>query len=117
MSLPLITSTSIKGLVRSHAYGSDDPAILVADLGLSSQYIVCSKRLATDIYADNIDYSASELKQGLKDGWLILVINPTLYESLTNPIRAIRAIKSDATMDGGWYKLMIIPEWGSRRRR
>lgn len=116
MSLPHIPGTVTYGLKVSHAYSTDDPAILAADFGPDSLYILCSKRLAVDIYANNPDYDTSLLKQGLKDGWLILVINPTLYESLSNPLRAIRAIKSNETIENGWYRLRVIPEFGSRRR-
>jgi hypothetical protein len=115
VSLPNITSTVTYGKSDTHAYMDDDPAILAADFGVDSQYIVCSKQLATDIYAKNASYDSLQLKRGLKDGWLVLIINPDLYESLSNPLAAIRAIKSDATIDEGWYRLMIIPEWGSRR--
>jgi hypothetical protein len=115
MSLPEITSIITTGTPVSHAYMDDDPAILCADFGADSQYVVCSKKLAADIYKKNIDYDIALLKQGLKDGWLILIINPTLYDSLSNPLAAIRAIKSDVAIDDGWYWLLIIPEYGSRR--
>ena len=115
MSLPTITSTITTGKAITHSYMDDDPAILCAEFGADSQYIVCSKKLATDIYKKNIDYDIALLKQGLKDGWLILVINPTLFDTLSNPLAAIRAIKSDATIDADWYRLLIIPEYGSRR--
>lgn len=115
MSLPIITSTVTYGRRDTHAYMDDDPAILAADFGTDSQYVVCSKKLAADIYAKNPSYDGPQLKRGLKDGWLKLVISPDLYESLSNPLAAIRAIKSDAAIDEGWYHLMIIPEWGSRR--
>ena len=115
MTLPYIPGTVTYGRKVSHAYGTDDPAIIMADFGTDSLYILCSKRLAVDVYANNPDYDTALLKQGLKDGWLILVINPTLYESLSNPLTAIRAIKSDAVIDDGWYKLIVIPEWGKRR--
>jgi len=77
--------------------------------------VVCSKRLAVDIYAKNASYDIAHLKRGLTDGWLILLINPELYVSMSNPLAAIRAAKSDEVIPSGWYRLLVIPEWGSRR--
>jgi hypothetical protein len=115
MSLPTITSTVTYGRRSTHAYLDDDPAILAADFGVDSQYIVCSKKLAGAIYGKNPSYDAAHLKLGLKDGWLKLAINPDLYETLGNPLAAIRAVKAEEALGEGWYRLYIIPEWGSRR--
>ena len=114
MSLPKITSTTTYGKKNTHAYMGDDPAILAADFGADSQYIVCSKKLAAAIYGQNPSYDAALLKQGLKDGWLRLVINPDLFESLSNPLAAIRAVKQGESRGAGWYRLLIIPEWSRR---
>jgi hypothetical protein len=59
-----------------------------------------------------VSYDTAHLKQGLKDGWLILIINPDFFASLSNPLAAVRAIKSDDPIDDGWYRLTIIPEFG-----
>jgi hypothetical protein len=115
LSLPEIKNTVSYGKDVSHAYMTDDPAILLADFGGSNaMYIVCSKQLATDIYAKNTSYSPAQLKLGLTDGWLILVFNPTLFESRRNPFDGIKAIMANTTIEDGWYMLRIIPEYGPK---
>ncbi|GAB6265508.1 MAG: hypothetical protein STSR0001_09530 [Methanothrix sp.] len=59
-------------------------------------------------YVMSVD--TEHLKKGLADGWLILIINPDFFASLSNPLAAVRAIKKDDSMDEGWYRLTIIPE-------
>ncbi|WP_333655347.1 hypothetical protein [Methanothrix soehngenii] len=93
------------------AYGDEEQAVIGAYFyGGEGKYFVASKRLATDILSSNVSYDTAHLKQGLKDGWLILIINPDLFASLSNPLAAVRAIKSDDPIDDGWYRLTIIPE-------
>lgn len=95
------------------AYGDNAQAVIGAYFyGGEGRYFVASKRLATDILKSNVSYDTEHLKQGLKDGWLILIINPDFFASLSNPLAAVRAIKSDDTIDAGWYRLTIIPEFG-----
>jgi hypothetical protein len=116
MALPLIESTVTFGRSPSFAYGSDNPAILTGDFGpVNSQYVVCSKRLAVDIFNKNRDYDAEHLARGLKDGWLRLIFNPTIYDSASNKLTAIRAVKTVDPVDAGWFRLLIIPQWGRRR--
>ncbi len=101
------------------AYGDEDSAILIAQFGLNgadSRYIVCSSRLASDIYANNLDYDASVLRRGLDDGWLILTIDPPKFKTSRNPLTAIQAIKSTETIPSGQYRLFIIPPFSSHRR-
>jgi hypothetical protein len=93
------------------AYGDDGRAVVGAYFyGGEGKYFVASKRLAIDILSSNVTYDAAHLKQGLKDGWLILIINPDFFASLANPLAAVRAIKSDDPIDDGWHRLTIIPE-------
>ena len=95
------------------AYGDNDQAVIGAYFyGGEGKYFVASKRLAIDILSSNVSYDTTHLKQGLKDGWLILIINPDFFASLSNPLAAVRAIKSDDPIDDGWYRLTIIPEFG-----
>jgi hypothetical protein len=116
MTLPQIKHNITRGRQNTHAYMDDDPAIVGGAFGATdSLYIVCSKKLAVAIYGQNPSYDAVLLKRGLKDGWLKLIINPDLFESLSNPLASIRAIKAEEAIGTGWYKLLIIPEWGSRR--
>ncbi len=93
------------------AYGDDEQAVIGAYFyGGDGKYFVTSKRLAIDILNSNVSYDTTHLKQGLKDGWLILIINPDFFASLSNPLAAVRAIKTDDPIDAGWYRLTIIPE-------
>lgn len=95
------------------AYGGDAQAVIGAYFyGGDGKYFVASKRLATDILSSNVSYDTAHLKQGLKDGWLTLIINPDFFASLSNPLAAVRAIKTDDPIDEGWYRLTIIPEFG-----
>jgi hypothetical protein len=114
MSLPHINSTVTHGRQNTHGYMDDYPALLAADFGVDSLYIICSKRLATDVYAKWAD-RATQLQRGLKDGWLILIFNPTIFESMTDKMKAFRAINAVAAIDEGWYRTYIIPEWGVRK--
>ena len=109
-----LTNSITLGASTTLAYGTDDPAIFRAEFGADSKYIVVSSRLAADIVAGNVDYSPAHLKQGLIDGWLILVINPDLFTSLTDPLKAVRAIKSDEEIEEGWFRMFIAPEFGKR---
>jgi hypothetical protein len=95
------------------AYGDNDQAVIGAYFyGGEGKYFVASKRLAIDILSSNVTYDTAHLKQGLKDGWLILIINPDFFASLSNPLAAVRAIKTDDPIDDGWHRLTIIPEFG-----
>lgn len=105
--------TLISAAANDLAYGDEDQAVIGAYFyGGEGKYFVASKRLATDILSSNVSYDVTHLKQGLKDGWLILIINPDFFASLSNPLAAVRAIKSDDSIDEGWYRLTIIPEFG-----
>jgi hypothetical protein len=115
MSLPIIHHHVTIGDPATHAYGDDDPAIHVAYFRDDDRiYIVSSKRLAVDILTKDPTYSTAQIKLGLKEGWLILAINPTQFETLSNQLGAIRAVKTDTALDPGWYRLMIIPQYGKR---
>jgi len=93
------------------AYGDNAQAVIGAYFyGGEGKYFVTSKRLATDILSSNVSYDTEHLKKGLADDWLILIINPDFFASMSNPLAAVRAIKSDDPIDEGWYRLTIIPE-------
>lgn len=105
--------TLISVAANDLAYGSDARAVIGAYFyGGDGKYFVTSKRLATDILKSNVSYDIEHLKRGLADGWLILIINPDFFASLSNPLAAVRAIKSDDPIDEGWHRLTIIPEFG-----
>jgi len=111
--------TSHRGLGSRVAYAEEDSAILIAQFGLDgadSQYIVCSSRLATDIYANGLEYDADVLQIGLDDGWLILTIDPSKFKTSSSPLTAIHAINSADAIPEGQYRLFIIPPFSNHRR-
>lgn len=112
----VLSNTRAYGKLREHSYIGDENAILMADFGPDSIYFVASEDLAVAIHTRNMDYDSSHLSRGLEDGWLKLIINPVLYEQIDNKLAAIRAIKAEVTPDAGWYKLMILPKFGKKRR-
>lgn len=111
--MPAKCETLIGVTANDLAYGEDSHAVIgVYFYGGDGKYFVTSKRLATDIMRSNVSYDVEHLRRGLADGWLMLIINPDFFASLSNPLAAVRTIKTGDPIDAGWYRLTIIPEFG-----
>jgi hypothetical protein len=106
----MLTTTVKSGVPRTLFY-NNEAAIECCAFSSTDHVCVCTSYfLAVDIYKGLSGYDGSLIKQGLKDGWLILIVNPTKWEeSNLNKLEALRAIKSNEPIPEGYYRLHIIP--------
>ncbi len=97
-------------------YYNGEKAVMMSYFGNNDgQGIVSSEHLITDIFQQNPDYDVNQLSRGLDEERLKLIINPTLFESISNKLDAIRAVKMDEPLETGWYRLLIMPKWGPKQ--